>query len=618
MIEMSVDKETVLLSDQPACASLPRQQPELSGNGAENPQRFAKTTGLTDQDGACNLAEENGGKITVGDDVITTSDSVGQNQDDLQNPKPHHQRPSKRRSTISGGFKHPVFGKRRRRANSESESVLPTNFLLGGNIFDPLNLNSLLDEEVNRALNAETPKSSPLPSKSRDPVEILIPRDITDPLNLNGCTRGDAGIVLTPFKSGGGRRRHRNRHHGGIAARGGMLRGRDCAVGGTGGVDGVEAAGEGLTMELNQSEGCLVPESECTLASSGINLQNSPASVVIIKEVKETNLPSKQEEHEEKDRAQTPVKHTSHRQHKRKRSSSRSENAGGPCWDKNQTTGLESAQPHPSGRGQQRNSYKPYSRNSNQQKPNQPHQHQQKHKKKFQYGNYNQYYGYRNPGAIEDIRIRVFKQEWFQGKEVLDIGCNVGHMTLTIAKHWRPTRILGLDIDSTLIHAAKQNIRHYLSEVHALQARKERTEDETPNTNAEKTEKKREDGEEKEKETESENVREQDGSEDGENETRLRESVSSNGNNLFPASLCISRGPIAAPPLPDTPTPPPGNFPSNVTFLRVRSPSYTDPSDKACLLTGSRLYKAVKDDGRMRGRVQICICVFPAQCILIG
>lgn len=580
MIEMSVNKETVLLSDQPAYVSLPQQQPELSGNGAENPQQSAATTNLAKEDGVCNLAEENGNKIAISDDIVTGPDSMMQNQDGIQNPKPHQQRPNKRRSMISSGFKHPVFGKRRRRANSESESVLPTNFLLGGNIFDPLNLNSLLDEEVNRALNAETPKSSPLPSKSRDPVEILIPRDITDPLNLNGCTRGDAGIVLTPFKSGGGRRRHRNRHHGGIAARGGMGRGREGVVGGTGSVDSVGVV-EGVAMELNQSEGCLASESECTLASSGINLQNSPDSEAVIKdEATESNFPPKQEVREEKDSTQTPVTHTSHRQRKRKRSSSRSENFSGSGWDKNRTTGPESAQQHPPNqRGQQRNNHKQDPRNYNQQKPN-----QQQQKKKFQYGNYNQYYGYRNPGAVEDVRIRVFKPEWFQGKEVLDLGCNTGHMTLSIAKNWRPARIVGLDIDGALIHAAKQNIRHYLSEVHTLQVRKERNEDETSNEKLEKTKKKRgEDGDEKEKETESEDIRERDGSEDGENKMdQVRESLSSNGNCLFPVSLCISRGPIAAPPLPDTPALPPGNFPSNVMFIRVRSPSETNPSDTMC------------------------------------
>lgn len=565
---MSVHKTTVLLSDQPACAALPQQQPELTGHGAVNPPRF---TDRTFQDGACLLAVGNGNKVAISDDISTGSDTMTQNQDGIQNPKPPQQRQNKRRSTISGGFKHPVFGKRRRRANSESESVLPTNFLLGGNIFDPLNLNSLLDEEVNRALNAETPKSSPLPAKSRDPVEILIPKDITDPLNLNGCTRGDAGIVLTPLKSGGGRRRHRNRHHGGIAPRGGVGRGREGVAKGLGVIGSVDSVGgvEVVAMELNQSEEGLAKEPESSLTSSGISYHISPDSKAVLKEAAKESIFSP-EVQEEKDDAQTPVTHLSHRQRKRKRSiSSRSENTGGLCWDKNCTAGPESAQLPPHLRGQQRNNHKQNPRNSNQQKTT----HQQQQKKKFQYGNYNQYYGYRNPGAVEDSRIHAFKPEWFQGKEVLDLGCNTGHMTLTIAKDLRPARIVGLDIDGALIHAAKQNIRHYLSEVHTLQARKERNEDETMNSKPENLkEKKREDGEEKDKETESEDAREKDGSEDGENKTdRIEESVSSNGTLLFPVSLCVSRGPIAAPPLPDAPTLPPGNFPSNVTFVKVRS-----------------------------------------------
>ncbi|KAI5089028.1 7SK snRNA methylphosphate capping enzyme [Silurus meridionalis] len=551
MIEMSVEKETVVANDRSAYASLARPQPELSGNCAVNPKNSAVTTHTGEENGTRDPAEEDVNKTAVIEDVNTESVSVTQNQDGVQNPKPHQQRPNKRRSTISAGFKHPVFGKRRRRANSESESVLPTNFLLGGNIFDPLNLNSLLDEEVNRALNAETPKSSPLPPKSRDPVEILIPRDITDPLNLNGCTRGDAGIVLSPFKSGGGRRRHRNRHHGGIVARGGVGRGRVGVLGEPENIESV-VGGDGVAMDVNQSE---VSKSECMLTSPGYNLQNSPEPEAVLQvEMNESDFPPKQDVHEEKDNTQTPGTHTSHRQRRRKRSSSRSENAGGPCWEKSRTTGPESAPQHPPNqRGQQRNNHKQTPRNCNQHKPNQQHQHQ---KKKFQYGNYNQYYGYRNPGAIEDARIRVFEPEWFQGKEVLDLGCNTGHVTLTIAKNWRPARIVGLDIDSTLIHAAKQNVRHYLSEVHTLQARKETG--------------RGEDGEEKDKEKPSVDIRQKGGSEDGENKTeQIKDSISSNENRLFPVSLCVSRGPIAAPPLPDTPTLPPGNFPSNVTFVRA-------------------------------------------------
>lgn len=63
---------------------------------------------------------------------------------------PPLQRIGKRRYTVGVGFK--GLAKRRRRTHSESQAdpVLPSHFLLGGNIFDPLNLNSLLNEEVSR------------------------------------------------------------------------------------------------------------------------------------------------------------------------------------------------------------------------------------------------------------------------------------------------------------------------------------------------------------------------------------------------------------------------------------------------------------------------------------
>ena len=47
---------------------------------------------------------------------------------------------------------------------SGSKNVLPSKFLLGGNINDPLNLNSLSDEQIARVVNAVTPESSPLPT----------------------------------------------------------------------------------------------------------------------------------------------------------------------------------------------------------------------------------------------------------------------------------------------------------------------------------------------------------------------------------------------------------------------------------------------------------------------
>ena len=64
--------------------------------------------------------------------------------------------------------------------------VLPTRFLLGGNITDPLNLNSLCDDEVNKSMNETTPVSSPVPIPvHRLEVRMLVPANSTDPLNLN-------------------------------------------------------------------------------------------------------------------------------------------------------------------------------------------------------------------------------------------------------------------------------------------------------------------------------------------------------------------------------------------------------------------------------------------------
>lgn len=42
--------------------------------------------------------------------------------------------------------------------------------------------------------------------------------------------------------------------------------------------------------------------------------------------------------------------------------------------------------------------------------------------KMFEYGNYNRYYGYRNPGNQDDIRLKYFRPEWFVDRDVLDIG----------------------------------------------------------------------------------------------------------------------------------------------------------------------------------------------------
>lgn len=72
---------------------------------------------------------------------------------------------------------------------------------------------------------------------------------------------------------------------------------------------------------------------------------------------------------------------------------------------------------------------------------------------KYQYGNYDRYNGYRNLNEFMDVRLKVFKRypHLFYDKDVLDIGCNAGHITISVAKDLKPKSITGVDIDPKLI-----------------------------------------------------------------------------------------------------------------------------------------------------------------------
>lgn len=79
---------------------------------------------------------------------------------------------------------------------------------------------------------------------------------------------------------------------------------------------------------------------------------------------------------------------------------------------------------------------------------------------KYIYGNYNRYYGYRCGKKSKDIRLDAFKNhsELFHNKEILDIGCNDGSVTIAIAKRFPITFITGFDIDQHLISMARKHI----------------------------------------------------------------------------------------------------------------------------------------------------------------
>lgn len=72
------------------------------------------------------------------------------------------------------------------------------------------------------------------------------------------------------------------------------------------------------------------------------------------------------------------------------------------------------------------------------------------------------YYGYRNPSS-EDLRLVSFRSEWFQDRDILDIGCNAGHVTICVARDFNPKSIVGIDIDPKLIASARKNIKTYSS-----------------------------------------------------------------------------------------------------------------------------------------------------------
>lgn len=71
--------------------------------------------------------------------------------------------------------------------------------------------------------------------------------------------------------------------------------------------------------------------------------------------------------------------------------------------------------------------------------------------------------------GLGDERLSSMKENWFKDKEVLDVGCNRGHVTYAIAKLFSPKFILGIDIDLKLIHMANRDLHLHL-ESHLLKA----------------------------------------------------------------------------------------------------------------------------------------------------
>lgn len=448
-------------------------------------------------------------------------------------PPPTTQRMGKRRYSVGTGFK--GLAKRRRRINSDSQSepVLPSHFLLGGNIFDPLNLNSLLDEDVNRATNQETPKCSPLPSRGEDPVEILVPRDITDPLNLKGGGGDEAhgrGVLLSPLKS---KRRHRNRHH-----RGG---------GGDGEGEKEVAAAPlfpptgGVTVPLLTREGSIPPSPLPCELNTAITCRDDVAPYPIL---------PRRHTHPPPGPTHKPGTQGDGRQRRRRRTTStRSADDAGNAIVTATTSQPTKFQTPLVGGAKAGRCAGPQVGAAH------PREKKKKDKHRYQYGNHSCYYGYHGfygdkwagrVGAEEDPRLRLLEADWFRDKTVLDVGCGTGHVTLAIARRFNPTHILGVELDKHLVQAAKQNIRHFLSHELVVVERGKRGEMAAPPPPPPPPQQE----------------------EKGEQEEVMEEFQKALSLLSFPLSLRVSRGPLAAPPLLLPPSSSSSRFPNNITFIQ--------------------------------------------------
>ncbi|XP_063378178.1 7SK snRNA methylphosphate capping enzyme bin3-like [Cydia fagiglandana] len=299
--------------------------------------------------------------------------------------------------------------------------IPPTKFLLGGNISDPLNLNSLQDEDINRAMNAVTPESSPLPTPPRHKakIDVIIPPNIRDPLNLLEPLDNEEYEKRLEMQQRKPRKKPRLRR-----------RTTECSDNAQVVEKVAEVTADGIKEPL--------PPEPSTSASKSISTAASKA---------------------------------------RKRSCSESENSQ-KGKDGKKLRRMDSLDKIVSPVVPQPGTWKrvrPHQRPAPPERPISPHKQSKaegEHKlptfhpknTKYQYGNYDRYYGYRNLNAMMDVRLQVFEmhRHLFQNKDVLDIGCNVGHVSIAVARTLGARSVVGIDIDPVLIGRARKNLKSFV------------------------------------------------------------------------------------------------------------------------------------------------------------
>lgn len=444
--------------------------------------------------------------------------------------------------------------------------IPPTKFLLGGNISDPLNLNSLQDEAL-ASMNAATPKSSPITTPPK--VEVIIPPNICDPLHLLDPVDSVEyeKQLISPMKQ---RRlnKHRNRKKktrkaldadDGSASDSAVVAGSQAIAGadsgaaqGNGGSD-IDAAAYTDDEERAESR---VPHNGATAATSSNSTTTATATTTAAGATTQPLLPLPTRAAVSRDLTLDLSGGPSGRGAGRKRKSSESASSGSmngaSSAAKNKLRRMDSMdkivspvipQPGawkrpqkvlPMGAPRNRNRTASTSINEELISPtdefkkaadlldedgrgevdveqadvpatecsNEPsstvlasstaslsfkcesvnaaasakslpaslspaataaavHNEAKKNQAKYPHGNYvGRYLGVQNLFNFSDVRLTVFLRHpyLFRGKDILDIGCNVGHMTFAVARNLHPKSIIGIDIDRNLIARARRNM----------------------------------------------------------------------------------------------------------------------------------------------------------------
>ena len=312
-----------------------------------------------------------------------------------------------------------ISNKKKRRQKGEKAIIhLPTRFLLGGNIADPLNLASFSGE-----VPQDTPKSSPLPTpKHKKEIEVLIPANMHDPLNLSGDFL-DTGS--SPVKIKGKRKKKRKRTDS------------ECTIDEEDKADVLDRnSATTCTKEVDEqarkNATFTVPASSCATATSAASssaTMTTTTAAQVIHHPHHVNISSD----------------SSWKRAERERIVSPAVPQGPPLsFRQCQFFGLKTKRNKRKDRGGGRGK-----------SMGDKNKHYRDKDKRFRYGNYDRYYQYRNVGQVPDSRLSCMKADWFQGKEVLDIGCNAGTLTIAVAKYFRPKLVIGIDIDDQLIHDAR-------------------------------------------------------------------------------------------------------------------------------------------------------------------